>query len=441
MKIRGGLIWFCKLAGLIVSFSLIGYLLIVISYTLPRSHIHNHISESAKHYSDNTDWAHGIKATRDDVFTDSIMLHAAGFVSQNHFYSAAHVPRDAYVNVAPQDCLNIVYGDLTTDSEPEERLYARYWHGYLVFLVPLLEVFNPAEITYLNFGVQFCLIITLLFIAYRRRGFKLMAALAVFIFALNPISTALSYQYSTVFYPTVLSMIAILLFDEKLREKGRYYLFFAFIGCVVNYLDLLTYPLVSLGAPLALKLYLDNKRYSDVKAFIRGSFCQLIKYSFCWLLGYAGTWVLKWTIASIVTGQNAYSMAFDKIAERTGGDVGGAYSSITSIRKNMSTLLNFPTATIFGILVVIYLALLWRRKIQIKKPNISSYIFAIIAAFPFVWYAVLANHSDIHAWFTYRELAIAVFAVALFVISITEHKKTKVRVINKNTSTKKRKKL
>ena len=30
---------------------------------------------------------------------------------------------------------------------------------------------------------------------------------------------------------------------------------------------------------------------------------------------------------------------------------------------------------------------------------------------PFVWYAVMLNHSFVHHWFTYRGLAASVFAV------------------------------
>ena len=36
--------------------------------------------------------------------------------------------------------------------------------------------------------------------------------------------------------------------------------------------------------------------------------------------------------------------------------------------------------------------------------------YVAVGTFPFIWFYVLKNHSFGHYWFTYRELAITVFA-------------------------------
>ncbi len=53
---------------------------------------------------------------------------------------------------------------------------------------------------------------------------------------------------------------------------------------------------------------------------------------------------------------------------------------------------------------------------KIKKQMFNILVPCLfIAAYPFVWYAVLKNHSFIHSFFTYRELAITLYAVLAFI--------------------------
>lgn len=49
-----------------------------------------------------------------------------------------------------------------------------------------------------------------------------------------------------------------------------------------------------------------------------------------------------------------------------------------------------------------------------KKMYLKNIHFLLIAIIPFVWYMVLANHSYVHYWFTYRELAIFIFAILVW---------------------------
>ena len=46
----------------------------------------------------------------------------------------------------------------------------------------------------------------------------------------------------------------------------------------------------------------------------------------------------------------------------------------------------------------------------------KEWIYACIACYPFMWYAVITNHSYIHAFMTYRLLSIPLFALCLFTI-------------------------
>jgi len=406
-----------KIFGLILAFSAVGFLLLVVAYTLPRNRIRGHVSESAIYYTEGHEWAQRLWQTRADTYSDAYRLSIAAGPNENPFRSAALALRNIPVGDDVKDIhgeMKALYASDAYDQvEVKQGDYGRYWHGYVIFLAPLLFFLSPAEINVLNYSLQFILIVALLLLTYKKYGTKLTLAIAFYIYALNPVTTASCFQYAPGFYLSVLPMILILLFHEKLREQGRYLLLFTFIGCAINYLDLLSFPLVTLGAPLALSVYLDNQseqKKASVQLF------SIIMRSGAWLLGYALTWVLKWAIATLVTGENMFANAIELIFYRS---VGEGYSRVSAILRNVGTMFSIPTIIVCVALLAAFLILWRRKKITVDWRNKKALFFALIAVYPFVWYSVLVNHSWVHIFMTHRLLAISMFCVALYLARIS----------------------
>lgn len=406
-----------KVFGLIITFSIVGFLLITIAYTLPRNRIRGHVAESAAYYTEGHEWAQQLWQTRYDVYSDAFRLSIAAGPNENPVRSAALALR----NIPTDESVEDIHGEmrvLYASGDPEkvevmQGEYGRYWHGYVIILAPLLTFLSPAEINVLNYSLQFILIVALLLIAYKKYGTKLTLAIAFYIYAINPVTTAACFQYAPGFYLSVLPMILILLFYDKLQERGRLALLFTLAGCAINFFDLLSFPLVTLGAPLALSLYLDNR---NKKQKLSQQFCKVIMRSGFWLLGYALTWVLKWTIATIVTGDNMFANAIDMIFYRSTGE---GYSRVTAVARNMATMFSWPTVIICSALLIIFLVLLWRKKIAVDWHDKKALLFAFVAAYPFIWYCTLVNHSWVHIFMTHRLLAISMFCVALYLAQIS----------------------
>jgi len=421
MKISGSKLKFvAKIFGFLLGFSALGFLLIAASYTLPRGGITKHIAESSSVYLDDARWAPSLSATWNDRFSDSLILGTVAYDKGNSIEKAALTAHNEMPGQTPMQALDYFTAGGGNTDEASSVDYARYWHGYLIFLAPLLEFFNPAEIIFLNIIAQLALIVALAIIAYRRYGLKLTAALLVFVFSLNPLTVALNFQYSAVFYPTIIALILILLFHQWLQEKNRYWYFFLLLGCATVYLDLLTYPLVSLGAPLALVFYLcryDIKKARDFLPPLRTG----VLAGACWALGYIGTWALKWGISSLVLGRDMFSPAIHQIMYRSGNDFG----HLETIRLNFVNMFNLPMVFIFSVLAITVVALLVTKKLRFTWHKWSLLPYIILVATPFFWYYVVANHSFVHHWFTYRVLSIAVFAAALAVASsFTRYKRS-----------------
>ncbi len=435
MKVEGSKLKFiAKIAGFLAGFSVLGFLLIAISYTLPRGNITKHVSESSEAYASDSSWAPGLAATRNDHFSDAIILGIAAYRGENPIESAALTQYYAVPGQSPMDSLAYFYGGEGNTDQAETIDYARYWHGYLVFLAPLLEFFNPSELVFLNVIVQFALIIVLIVLAYRRYGAKLAVALAVFVFSLSPVTVALNFQYSAVFYPTILALLAIILWDKWLLEKNHYWYFFLLLGSATVFLDLLTYPLVSLGAPLALVFYLRRYQIKSARELLPPLRTGVLA-SVCWGIGYAGAWAFKWGISSLVLGRNMFSPALSQILYRSGNDFG----HLETIRLNFITMFNLPMVFVLAVLAFAAITLILIKKAHFVCQKWSMLPYLILAAFPFIWYYAFANHSFVHHWFTYRELSIAVFAGTLVVAnSITKRKEREKCPKKRKKSTKQR---
>ena len=421
-----------KIFGLIAAFSAVGFLLITIAYTLPRGRIRSHVAESVTWYNVGHEWGYKLWQTRSDTFSDAFRLSIAAGPNENPVRSAALSLRNASLKETDNIHGEIyaLYGDENYENlEVVEREYGRYWHGYVIFLAPLLTFLNPAEINVLDYGIQFIAIIALLFIAYKKYGAKLALAVAFYVYALNPVTTASCLQYAPGFYLSILPMILILLFHEKLSAKGRYALLFAFIGCAINFFDLLSFPLVTLGAPVALSVYLDNR---DKAQKIGQQFCKIIMRSGCWVLGYGITWVLKWTIATLVTGENMFANAIEAIFNRSGG---GGYSRFSAISRNMEVMFNVPTIIICVLILVVILVMWWRKKITINLRDKKLLLLAFVAIYPFIWYCTLVNHSWVHTFMAHRLLAISMFCVAL---GIAQSSSLVVKKVTRISSSKKK---
>ena len=86
-------------------------------------------------------------------------------------------------------------------------------------------------------------------------------------------------------------MILIVVLNDIWKDDiDKWGLLFLCIGGVTSYLDLLTYPLVALGAPLILFLSFRGT------ATMRSSMRYILTLSSFWVIGYAGMWAGKWVL-------------------------------------------------------------------------------------------------------------------------------------------------
>ena len=390
---------------------LAGILLITCVYILPTGRMLTQADRSLPIFENEGTsfcWAPEEKSARLDGFTDAIMLQTAVYVrDENPMKAAMRNDRMEFSEgkLDPAGSLKqYVYGN----RAGYVMSYARYWHGYLLFLKPLLLFFSLSDIRMMNAAFQLVLAAGVLLLAFRKRGLRLALPMGLALLVLNPVSTALSMQFSSIYYLTLLGLLIMLLTESWDRSWG--YLVFLFLGIGTAFFDFLTYPACAVGTCLALQALMSR---ADGKTRL----LKTVGSGAAWAFGYGGMWSGKWLAASLITGTNVLRDAMEQAQYRSGGEVTAAEGGVSAtfgavLSRNLGVLVN-PAAAILVLALtgmLVWLLVTKRCRFAVERSSLLS--LAVAFAVPFVWYFLLRNHSLVHCWMTYRNLSAAVFALS-----------------------------
>ena len=351
-------------------------------------------------------------ATLTGNFTDCIML-------QLSIYDGGHSVLDQAMNLYRNEvgneeewCPGLSLVDYLNGSPTRlEVAYPRYWHGYLVFLKPLLLFTSFNSIRLINAGLQLILLAASLILFAKKGHSKLAFSFAASLPFMFFFSSFASLSLSICIYIILAEMLLTALFNEKLSENEGYMTFFLVAGCATAYFDFLTFPLATLAFPLI--AFLAHNEGGMKKTYL-----SILKYSLTWGIGYVFMWASKWVIALIFTGKNTVSDAVNTISARTSATDGGRIAGyIKVLKNNITPFANRAFALLILLLGVVVLVLIIKKGFNKYFDGFAQRIpVLLIGLIPFAWYFVASNHSFEHAAFTCRNLAIFVFAIVFALI-------------------------
>ena len=395
--------------------------LIIVSQMIPASKISNHVIQSSKVLQDEGLYPKifNFKLYQLDNFTDVLMLNLSLSVDSSNPVDAAMMN---YYHWEAVDIMNFAQQTeelaLNHKERFEELTYTRYWHGYQIFLRPLLTVINYSQIRILNYILFTILLFFCIKLIYKKIGISVAILFVLSLLLINFPLVPLSMQFSTVFYIAFAAIIFILTKKHFLEKQENACYCFLIIGAVTSYLDLLTAPLITLGLPLIIyQLLIRNDKMS----------LTTIKLSVMWGLGYALLWASKWFVAYLITGVNPFDEVIHQVGVRISNDYKGMEMTIPNIcgfiwenfqSKNLTWLLYAGMALIIGFPILYYAFLLKDKKTFWEY----AWLLLIIASVP-AWYIILRNHSMQHGWFTWRALLVSLFAGLIFLYYTVDWKR------------------
>ena len=400
----------------------LGTVLLYVVFLLPNDRVEKHMAQSAITIQEEGMYpclSQGFSSTLDN-FTDSLMLLNASDANDESALNRAMAVYHGNIGEENNPLAMLIYHYVEGVAFDREYDYPRYWHGYLVFLKPLLEFFDFSMIRVINGIVQVLLFLSTAWLMFERKKEFYIIPWMIGYLLLMPIVLAKSLQYSSCHYVFMVGTLALLLVSEKkLREYGVF--IFLNIGIATAFFDLLTYPIATYGVPMLVFLML-----TDGDSF-KNKIINIIKNGIFWGAGYGGMWISKWILATRILGRDIVADGISQFTERVSDNVSGYQLS-----KGMVVLANylkfFDSPAIYiaaACMVYLIYMIIKSRNYHLKEALKRIAPYWLVGLTPVIWYIFAANHSAIHAWFTNKACLVSVLAVFFGLISLTQEETEK----------------
>ena len=317
------------------------------------------------------------------------------------------------------------FGDFLNGKIHYSLNYARYWHGYLILYRPLLTQFNISQIRTLLLITYILLFIGFIYLVNKRFGKINAIIFGASLICTGYFSASYSLESSPIFLVTMISSIILLKRIDKIKNFSIYIFV---VACVANFVDYLTVPLISLGIPIGLyliKLLEEGKDYKYCLKF-------LIRNSIIWFLGYSCTWISKWILYDITIGGTesiiavGFRQSFYRM-ERIN------YTVSDSDKYIFYTIINIiGKASLYSLITACIILKINKFKIINNNSNKKCIIFLLLAIYPVVWYFILANHTVMHNYFTYRQSLLFMLGILLAMNEFLFHQDEKPKLTRNN---------
>ena len=348
------------------------------------------------------------RITTRDNYTDALML-------LNAFYTAEDkslLERTLMVyrpcgDIAQDPILDIVNVGIKNVDTSNYIIceYARYWHGYLVFLKPLLCILSCVELRIINVFVLSGLLAAIMMELAGQFGKKATWGFAFSMLFFMPFTVPFCMQFCTSTYVMLGGMLILLKHKKYWIENERIVFLFLVLGIITSYVDYLTYPIVTFGMPML--VYLCLKPDCKLSAYIRSGVY--------WCIGYVGMWAMKWVYSSMFLQEDFIGQAISQILFRASNKTEDGLGRISVVSVIASNLCNYVNVVyiVLTLLAALFVIFGFRRMNFIERVR-TKYLYIITSLLPFVWYIAFSNHSYGHSSFTFRALLVSAWGVMLF---------------------------
>lgn len=360
----------------------------------------------------------GFKLFQMDNYTDTIMLFEAAAADETDPLTA--MMTNTTYNVDNFETMHLDLKRYLEQGSPdgpgqegETALtpfsYARYWHGYLIWLRPLLLLFTYGQIRAVNYLVLAALLAAVLWLLYRRCNARTAVWFAVSQLEVSVFFVPRQLQFFTTFAIAYAGCAWVL---ARPRRSDDLCVGLVVLGVCTAFCDLLVTPILTLGLPMACWLL---QPIQHLRAGPRQC-AAVVSGSLCWGGGYALCWATKWVCAGLATGQDIVGDALHQAGVRTAADTwhgieltwGNILAFVWGALRDRGLL--WPLAALAVLAAGAFLLCL-RSRVALGRA-LPLGLTALMAP---VWLAALRTHSIQHGWFTWRALAPTLFAGIAFV--------------------------
>ncbi len=380
-----------------------GYVLLVLAYCIPVDRMDSNLAISYDNFAQQGEYPYIIANRRNsllDNFTDEIILLEA--VNPREESPLVDALRNPFIQTTEENTMaSIIKYDANVDGNLYRGGTMRYWHGYLIFIKPLLYLMDYSQIKYVLMMTNLALFTIAIVFMSKRKARGVVPLFCYFLFIV-PVTVIISLQFSTMNLLTLAQLAVMAVFYDKYKQgasNGLWVIHFFVVGCLTAYFDFLTYPVVGFCVPF---IYLMIEFGDELLK----SALSLLKCGVAWCIGYLLYWFSKWLIATAVTGEDVISEGYLKTRARIGGE-GFGYGETMQRVFSVCNKYFIALAIVYLLACIVY-CIVKRQKLKLQLLP----VFAFVVLVPFAWFYVARNHTYIHFWFSFRNAGATVFAIA-----------------------------
>lgn len=415
-----------NILAILLCSTFMGTLLLVLIFLLPvgtaRAHVEDSLPEMVESEVDRTGNAQrkAIILCKDN-FTDCLMVQNAlekveGRTALEHaMYVYHHDLLDDTTWVTEESLVSILRQGQDGMYLKE---YSKYWHGYLVYLKPLLMCMSWRHVETFLLILQIILLTAVIVTSFLKKRFYLGGGVICALLFMKPIRIWLSLTLSACWTIALSATLLLLLFYDKIEKRNRWEEFFLMIGIVTAYLDFLTYPIATLGVPLCIWLVQSLETQCGVRKKLGRFFWNCV----CWATGYVGMWGMKWVAAEITCHSGTLRNAAWSVIYRT-SPLDGYESAFSGVSRTWAAVMAQYDSVLYGIgfgliaLSAVITAICCLVRARSVEWGISMICLAAAGLMPVAWLVLTQNHTAIHCTFTFRIMGVSVMALWCMTVS------------------------
>lgn len=384
---------------------------------IPNERIYDNMHASALYFKDKAPYVYDSQMRLvQDNYADVILLNVTWNMGSGEPFSAALDTAYYDGNDGTND-----YGEnwgfyCAVEGTAPNTDYSRYWHGMAAVIRPFMLFTDIGGIKLIGMITAFVLLALNAALLIKKRQFFAAGALVAAFLCVHVWNIGISLEYQPAVLVTLLLLPICIIME---RNDGALSIISVISGVMIAFFDFLTCETLTILIPLLI-VFIMRKQENRLPAF-KDSVLLTVKCGSAWLLSYAGTFLVKWTAASIVTGENKFAAALASVEERFVGEaeqLSPVAQFFLAPAANISTLFGGTGRVEWGVIAaglvvsaLILGAVFYLFRSREKFDRSFTLIMLILGALPFARFFLLNNHSYLHEFFTYRALASSILAL------------------------------
>ncbi len=425
MKIRKNdvVLCFVVFAGTIM----LSWLFLILSACIPNAKIQNNMLKSALVYAqeDAFPYCDGTQLNGvADYYADSVWLNTAWYMGKgNPIISALNTQ---YFDGGEYGENIGLYLAVSKEGIQPNTDYTRYWHGTAGF-IRILHLFTDVNgVKTIGFMAVLILALIIVLLLIKDQHHLLAVEFVLSLCLVKVWNIRFCMEYQPAFIIAFCLCILYFLFEKK---GDRYLLLFSIAGgTLIAFFDFLTTETLTILLPLIMVVTIRAKRNDKV------SFTENIQFVvsqvLAWASAYAMCFLTKWSIVSLVCGENKFVAAVKSVENRFGGnvlvkDMSRWEQIFAAPAANISILFGAQERIdvmrlVLGVFIIISVSMVGVFLFSgDKKRKNTVYILLLLGNITIIRYMVLSNHSYMHAFFTYRGLMSLFMAIfSIFILKL-----------------------